>query len=55
MTKIKYLINNSPVKNLNQWCIDRKLSINTFKQAIKRAKLKGSNESHPLGFHVIRL
>jgi len=53
--KIKYLINNQPVNNLRAWCKQRSLSIETFKQSIKRAKLNGSNECHPLGFHVIRL
>jgi len=53
--KIKYLINTKPVKNLRVWCKEKKVSYETFKQALKRAKQKGSNECYPLGFHVIKL
>jgi len=53
--KTKYLINNLPVQNLAQWCKSRGLLIGTFDKAIHRAKAKGSNECHCLGFYVIRL
>ena len=55
MAKNKYIINTEKVSDLKNWCKQRGLSIETFKQSIKRAKLNGSNECYPLGFHVIRL
>jgi len=55
MAKNKYIINGKPVSDLRAFCKDRKLAYVTFRQAIRRAKLKGSNECYPLGFHVIRL
>jgi len=53
--KIKFRINGKPVENLQAFCKIRNLSYVTFRQAIRRAKLNGSNECHTLGFYVIRL
>jgi len=52
---IKFRINNQPVEDLQAFCKKKNLAYVTFRQAIRRAKLKGSNECYPLGFHVIRL
>ena len=53
--KIKFRINNQPVTDLQAWCEKRNLVYVTFRQALRRAKLKGSNECYPRGFHVIKL